>query len=152
MSHQAPLPMGFPRQEYCSGLPFPSPRIEPASPAWQVVSLPLNQQGSPFSLYKTTNETYFSWWLWKSVQSHRTWHTGGAPSIFIPTSSRNIIQIGIYSKREKKMDEGSDPGSPPLLVSNWQFVSKLCNLLRGRLPPRLSATLPQHPPQPFSWG
>ena len=36
---QAPLSMGFPRQEYWSGLPFPSPRylpdpgIEPASPA-----------------------------------------------------------------------------------------------------------------------
>ena len=102
---------------------------------------------STFSLYKTTNETYFSWWLWKSVWSHRTWHTGGAPSIFIPTSSRDIIQIGVSSKREKKMDEGGDPGSPPLLISNWQFVSKLCNLLKGRLPPRLNATLPQHPPQ-----
>ena len=37
--HQAPLSMGFPRQEYWSGLPFPSsgdlpnPGIEPASPA-----------------------------------------------------------------------------------------------------------------------
>ena len=37
--HQAPLSMGFPRQEYWSGLPFPSsgdlpdPRIEPISPA-----------------------------------------------------------------------------------------------------------------------
>ena len=36
---QAPLFMGFPRQEYWSGLPFPSPgdlpgpRIEPRSPA-----------------------------------------------------------------------------------------------------------------------
>ena len=35
---QAPLSMGFPRQEYWSGLPFPSPRdlpdqgIEPAFP------------------------------------------------------------------------------------------------------------------------
>ena len=25
-AHQAPLPMGFSRQEYCSGLPLPSPR------------------------------------------------------------------------------------------------------------------------------
>ena len=39
VSHQAPLSMGFPRQEYWSGLPFPSlgdlpdPGIEPASPA-----------------------------------------------------------------------------------------------------------------------
>jgi len=35
---QAPLSMGFPRQEYWSGLPFPSPdlpdpEIEPMSPA-----------------------------------------------------------------------------------------------------------------------
>ena len=38
MDCQAPLSMGFPRQEYCSGLPFPSgdlsdPGIEPTSPA-----------------------------------------------------------------------------------------------------------------------
>ena len=39
LAHQAPLSMGFPRQEYWSGLPFPSPgessqpRIELASPA-----------------------------------------------------------------------------------------------------------------------
>ena len=41
--------MGFPRQECWNGLPFPSPGdlsdpgIEPASPAWQVDSLPLTQ-------------------------------------------------------------------------------------------------------------
>ena len=28
---KAPLSIGFPRQEYCSGLPFPSPGIEPMS-------------------------------------------------------------------------------------------------------------------------
>ena len=39
VAHQAPLPMGFPRQEYQSGLLFsspgdlPNPRIELASPA-----------------------------------------------------------------------------------------------------------------------
>ena len=38
---QAPMSMGFPRQEYWGGLPFPSPEdfldpgIEPASPALQ---------------------------------------------------------------------------------------------------------------------
>ena len=42
---QAPLSMGFPRQEYWSGLPFPSPedlpdpRIKPGSPALQADSL-----------------------------------------------------------------------------------------------------------------
>ena len=39
VAHQAPLSMGFSRQEYWSGLPFPSPGvlsdsgIEPTSPA-----------------------------------------------------------------------------------------------------------------------
>jgi len=39
VAHQVPLSMGFPRQEYWSGLPFPSPGdlpdlgIEPTSPA-----------------------------------------------------------------------------------------------------------------------
>ena len=49
----APLSMGFPRQEYWSGLPFPSPgdlptqRSSPRFQDWQS-SLPLNHQGSPF--------------------------------------------------------------------------------------------------------
>ena len=44
--------MGFPRQEYWSGLPFPSPGdlpntgIQPTSPASQEDSLPLSHQGS----------------------------------------------------------------------------------------------------------
>ena len=45
---QAPLSMGFSRQEYWSGLPFPSlpdPGIEPRSPALQADSLPTELQG-----------------------------------------------------------------------------------------------------------
>ena len=44
--HQAPLSMGFSKQEYWSGLPFPSPGdlphpgTEPESPELQVDSLP----------------------------------------------------------------------------------------------------------------
>ena len=39
IAHLAPLSMGIPRQEYCSGLPFPppgdlpDPGVEPGSPA-----------------------------------------------------------------------------------------------------------------------
>ena len=49
---QAPLSMGFSRQGYWNGLPFPSPGdlsdpgIKPVSPAWKVDSLPLSHQGS----------------------------------------------------------------------------------------------------------
>ena len=55
VAHQAPLSMGFPRQEYWSGLPFSSPggpsdpRIKPASPAapaLQVDSSLLSHQGT----------------------------------------------------------------------------------------------------------
>jgi len=52
VAHQALLFMGFPRQEYWSGLPFPSsgdlpdPGIEPVSPAVHTDSLPLHHQGS----------------------------------------------------------------------------------------------------------
>ena len=44
VAHEAPLSMGFPRQEYWSGLPFlspedlPHPGIKSASAAWQVDS------------------------------------------------------------------------------------------------------------------
>ena len=50
---QAPLSMGFSRQEYWSGLPFPSPGdlsnpgIEPGSSASQSDSLPTELQGKP---------------------------------------------------------------------------------------------------------
>ena len=52
---QAPLSMGFSRQEHWSGLPFsspedlPNPGTEPRSPALQVDSLPAELQGSPSS-------------------------------------------------------------------------------------------------------
>ena len=48
LARQAPLSMGFSRQEYCSGLPFPSledhpnPSIGPKSTHWQADSLPLS--------------------------------------------------------------------------------------------------------------
>ena len=54
VAHQAPLSMGFSRQEYWSGLPFLfpgyllNPGIKPASPALQVDSLPLNHMGIPY--------------------------------------------------------------------------------------------------------
>ena len=50
VAHQAPLSMGFSRQEYWSGLPFPPPGdlpipgIEPASPTSQADSLLLSHQ------------------------------------------------------------------------------------------------------------
>ena len=55
LAHQAPLSMGFSRQEYWIRLPFPSsgdllgPGIEYRSPALQANSLPLSYLGSHIS-------------------------------------------------------------------------------------------------------
>ena len=52
-THQAPLSMGFSRQEYWSRLPcpppedLPNPGTEPASSALQVASLPTEPPGNP---------------------------------------------------------------------------------------------------------
>ena len=60
VAHQAPLSMGFSRQEYWSGQPFPSlgalpdPGIEPWSPALQVDFLLSEPRGKP-NLKANTN-------------------------------------------------------------------------------------------------
>ena len=59
VAHQAALSLGFPRQEFWSGLAFPSPRglphpgIEPSSPeppAFQAGSFPAEPLGKPKAL------------------------------------------------------------------------------------------------------
>ena len=53
VAYQAPPYMGFSRQEYWSGLPFPSPGdlpepgLEPGSPALQTDALPSEPPGKP---------------------------------------------------------------------------------------------------------
>ena len=56
IAHQAPLSMGFSRQEYWNGLPFPHPGdlpnpeikpISPVSPALQADSFPTEPHGKP---------------------------------------------------------------------------------------------------------
>ena len=70
VAHQAPLPMGFSRQEPWSGwsgLPFSSPEglpdlgIEPWSLALQADSLRFDLQGSPLLSLKPTYAPYLKW-------------------------------------------------------------------------------------------
>ena len=71
-ARQAPLSMGFSRQEYWSGLPcpppgdLPDPGIEPRSPALQIDSLPSEPPGKPidqiigyYNFRSCLNETPF---------------------------------------------------------------------------------------------
>ena len=58
VTHQAPLSMGFSRQEDWSGLTFPPPGdppdsgIEPGSPALQADSLSSEPPGKPYLKFK----------------------------------------------------------------------------------------------------
>ena len=72
---QAPLSVGFPRQEYWSRLPFPSPGdllhpgIRPVSLALQVDVLPWSHQGNPSMLILVTTEWFHRFvsktsWKW----------------------------------------------------------------------------------------
>ena len=60
LTRQAPLFMGFSKQEYWSGLPcappgdLPNPGIEPRSPALQADSLPAEPQGKPKNTWESS--------------------------------------------------------------------------------------------------
>ena len=83
VAHQAPLSMGFSRQECWGGLPclpsggLPDPGIKPGSPALQADSLPLSHQGSPcmciymnkyiyMRIYVICTHTYI--YIWVEIQ------------------------------------------------------------------------------------
>ena len=75
VARQAPLSMGFPRQDYWSGLPFlppgdlPDPGIEPTSHALQADSFPSEPPGKS-SYVNSTSENTEIVTLWPSDKEH----------------------------------------------------------------------------------
>ena len=81
VDHPAPLSMGFSRQEYWSGLPFPSPGdlpdpgIKPRSPTLQADSLPSEPLGKPRSIVHNCSKVEIiqmsiNWWMGKQNLVH----------------------------------------------------------------------------------
>ena len=77
---QAPLSMGFSRQEYWSGLPFPTPRDLPilgSNPHllqilnWQAGSLPLSHLGSPWYFITAAQMNQDTIHIWISIQQQQ---------------------------------------------------------------------------------
>ena len=72
-ARQAPLSMGFSRQEYWGGLPCSPPgdllnlRIEPRSPALQADCVPLSHQESPRSECDSSNGKHTNLMSWNSI-------------------------------------------------------------------------------------
>ena len=90
VARQAPLSVKFSRQEYWSGLPFPStrdlpnPGIEPRSPALQADSLPSELPGKPrdqtriFYVSCISRRVFFI--------TSATWETHSNPAYCLPNS------------------------------------------------------------------
>ena len=97
MDHQAPLSMEFSRQEYWSGLPFPSPGllpspgIKPRSPAFRADSL---SSEPPNILY------YLCTLLWCDQYPSVTWWTHSAQKCLI--QSRFLIFIEWVKEQSNK--------------------------------------------------
>ena len=117
VARQAPLSMRFSRQEYWSGLPFPSPGdlpdpvIEPMSPAWQASSLPPARwrQIDPVSRRRRSE------WEGKGVTSGEgnfqgegpacvmTWRCETAPLFQLACVQFHHLRVG-SREREKNID------------------------------------------------
>ena len=75
-AYQAPLSMGFSRQEYWSGLPFsspgdlPDPGIEPGSPNCRQTLYRLSHQGSPTVCQRTRRKHGSSPWHFTRQAGH----------------------------------------------------------------------------------
>ena len=69
VAYQAPLSMGFSRQEYWSGLPFPSPEdlpdteTEPRSPSLQADALPSEPPGKPVIKFKHKIQAHINMYM-----------------------------------------------------------------------------------------
>ena len=84
IAHKAPLSMGFPRQEYRSGLPFPSPihpvhKCKLGKPLAESVSCSHTHEGSPHK-HALSRET-------PDRHCHRQNHSSTATAIHIQTPS-----------------------------------------------------------------
>ena len=76
LARRAPLSMGFSRQEYWSGFPFPSlgdlpdPGIEPGSPALQADSSPAELQGKPWGRWEENSMKKIRRMAWRQKREN----------------------------------------------------------------------------------
>ena len=128
VAHQAPLSMGFSRQEYCSGLPFPSPGdlpdpgIKPKFPALQADPLVSEPPGKPQMIYTPSPNMPGRTEPWRDTKDH--WLDG-----LFPRHTYSSLLAGRALDLSEHVQEGSQSLVPT--------PSSLCHL--GDLNPVASA-------------
>ena len=116
--HQAPLSMGYFRQEYWNGLPFPPPGdlpdpvnklTSPASPALQTDSLPLEPPGKPVNpkllIYYHSPKQHFQ--FARTICYHLTMFPGGSE---VKASACNVGDLSSIPGSGRSLGEGN--GNP----------------------------------------
>ena len=135
IARQAPLSMGLSRQEYWSGLPFPSPRdlpdsgIEPRSPALQADSLPTELQGKPHFSISPSNEYSglipfrIDWFDLLAVQ-------GSLKSLLqLQNSKASILRCSAFFMAH--LSHPHTTAGRTITMTIWTFASKMMSLLTG---------------------
>ena len=134
-AHQAPVSMGLPRQEYWSGLPFPSPgdlpdpEIEPESPALQADSLPLRHQGIPANGLAYTICKYL-FCMPPSWVTALSWRRGLCNSMKLWAMLCRATQDGrvIAGSSDKTWSTGGGNGKP----TQYTCCENLMNCIKGQ--------------------
>ena len=133
--------MGFSRQEYWSGLPFPSlgdlpnPGIEPRAPELQAESLPTELQGKP-SFRIDWFELLAVQGTLKSLLQHHSWKASilWRSAFFLIQLSHPYMTIGKI-----------------IALTIWTFVSRVLPLLFNTLSRFVIAFLPRSKCLLISW-
>ena len=121
---QVPLPRGFSRQEYWSGLPYPPlgdllvPRIEPRSPTLQAIFYCLNSREAHTKSWLIEKDPYAGK-DWRREEKGTTedemvgWHHGCSEHEFewtpgVGDGQRNLACCNVYSHKESETTERSN--------------------------------------------
>ena len=111
VAHQAPLSVGFPRQEYWSGLPFPSPgdlpdkRLNPGLLHCRQILGHLNHQGNPIQF----NYNFVRKLIWCLYINYFLIYTGtrlrNVPVLFNDTETNLAGMYGKVRKAASSIDQ-----------------------------------------------
>ena len=131
VAYQAPLSTGFPRQEYWSGLPFPSPGdlscpgIEPESPALQADSLQTELSGNLIKLVFQKSDLILSLSESEVIQSCPTFCNPMDCSL--PGSSvHGIFQARILERLPfPSPGDVPDPGLRPAVLNSMRLLHRV---------------------------
>ena len=135
VAHQALLSMGFSRQEYWSGLPFPSPGglpdpgIEPGSPTLQADALPSAPPGKPMQSYACQRKKSGLW--------------SGTPwSLYSRRPHISVVHFHAFLKVWKSSDQNASG-----LIFVFDLSNVFCSEMQSEIHPwgvRIKAQLPLH--------